>query len=226
MIRDQKFRVPLRRRHPAKHLRHDQTHVMVHAEFWPDISRRGHIPVMTRQQERDQRIIQVDDRRQGVEGSFCQRSLRTCACRRRRLAGHAANELHEQLRQFHVMDRVVARQGTDAGIGGIVPAARQHRMHRCMHRLAQRHPPLHPRRHLRRITLARIADQIGSLLQVARIFCRFAVHHSRMRRGDEKFRLPRARDARDQLLHRFRIFVEPDRIFHQIPGVLWRVNGS
>ena len=64
-----------------------------------------------------------------------------------------------------------------------------------------RHAPAQARAHFRDVTF-RGMHQVGTLLQVARIFGRLAVHQARMRGRDEKLRLAGLREFPDQRLHR------------------------
>ena len=83
VVCDQKFRVALLRRHPAENLRHDQADVVVHTNLRSDISGGGHERAMAGEDERDERVVQINDRRQGVERAFGQRAFRSGAGRGR-----------------------------------------------------------------------------------------------------------------------------------------------
>ena len=102
---NQKCRLPFRRRHAAPDFRDQQADVVIDPHFRPDVARRGNEGVVTGQGVGNQRGVQVNDRRQRVERAFGQRAFRTGAGGGGRFAGHAGNEFHEQLRQFHVMNR-------------------------------------------------------------------------------------------------------------------------
>ena len=78
---DQVFRAPLFRAHARKDFRHQQADVMIHAHVRPDVSGTGHPAVVAGQGERDERRIQVDDRRQRIERPLGQRAFGTRAGR-------------------------------------------------------------------------------------------------------------------------------------------------
>ena len=71
-----------------------------------------------------------------LNGRLGQRAFAAEAGGRRGLAGQAADEIHEQLRQFLVVDRVVHRQRRQAGlrIRRVVAPPGQHRVDRQVHR--------------------------------------------------------------------------------------------
>ena len=73
----------------------------------------------------NQRVVEIDNRRQRVKRSLGQSAFRTGAGGRRRFAGHAANKLHEQLRQFEIMNGVEHRQRTNGGLGRVIAAPGQ-----------------------------------------------------------------------------------------------------
>ena len=139
----------------APDFRHDQAHVVIHAQIRADVAGGGDERVVAGEDERHERVVQVNDRRQRVERAFGQRAFGTGAGGGRRFAGHAANHFHEQFRQLEEMHRVVARQRAHAFFRRIVAAARQHGGDRRVQRLAQRHAAAQARGDFREIGFAR-----------------------------------------------------------------------
>ena len=86
------------------------------------------------------------------------------------LAGEAADEIHEELGQFLVVDRVVDGERRDAGleVGRIVAAAGEDGVHGQIDGAIGGDIAGEPRGHFGEVQVARI-DEIGAALQVARI---------------------------------------------------------
>ena len=194
---------------------------MVHAQIRPDVAGGGDERVMAGEDERHERVVQIHDRRQRVERAFGQRAFGAGAGGGRRFAGHAANHFHEQFRQLHEMNRIVARERADAGVGRIVAAARQHGGDGRVQRLARRHAAAQARGNFRQIRFAG-ADEVGPLLEIARIFRRLAVHEARVGGADEIIRLAGLRDFAHELLHRLGELVEAQRVLDHVPRVRGR----
>ena len=194
---------------------------MIHSDLRPYVARRRHKSVVARHRERHKRRVQVDDRRQRVEGPLGQRPFRAGPGCRWRFARHARNKLHEQFGQLHVMHRIKHRQRPDVGrrVRGVVAPPRHHGVDRREKRRLQRDAPLQPRRHLRRVHLPRMG-QVRPLLQVTRVLGHLPVDQPRMRRGHEVGRAARVHSrAKYQFPHRFAIGLEPDAVLHQFPRV-------
>ncbi len=181
MVRDEELRRAFVGLHPAENFRHDEAHVVIHAHFRADVTGGGDESVVAAKNPRDERVVQINDRRQRVERALGQRAFRTRAGRRGRFACHAADEFHEQFRQFKIMDRVVARERADAGFGRIVAASGQHGIHRRRQNRVRRHPAAQTRARAGGVSFHRL-HEVGTFLQVARIFAGLAVNQSRMRR--------------------------------------------
>ena len=116
--------------HPGEDLGNQKTDVVIDPDVRAHHPGAGQPPVVTGQREGQESGIQVDDRRKGVEGPLGHGSLGTSSRRGRRLAGHGADELHEQFWEFHVVQGGVGAQRWDTGLGGVVPAARGHHIDR------------------------------------------------------------------------------------------------
>ena len=217
-VGDEKFRIALLGGEPAPDFRHDQTHVVIHAQLRPDVAGGGDERVVAGEDERHERVVQVNDRRQRVERAFGQRAFGTRAGGGRRFAGHAANHFHEQFRQLHEMNRVVARERADAFFRRIVAAARQHGGDGRVQRLARRHAAAQARGNFREIRFAG-ADEVGTLLQIARIFRRLAVHEARIGGADEIIRRAGLRDFAHEFLHRLGELVEAQRVLDHVARV-------
>ena len=220
-VRDEKFRIAFFRRHARENFRHDEADIVIHAHLRPDVTGGGDEAVVIGEDERHERVVQIHDGRQRVERAFGQRAFGTRAGGGRRFAGHAADEFHEQLRQLHVVNRVVARERADAFLGGIVAAAGQHGADGREHGCARWQAATQPRTDFGDVSFVGL-HHIGPLLEVARIFCRLAIYHARVRRGDEVTRRTSRGEIADGLLHRRRELVEMDRVLHQIFRLLMR----
>ena len=176
------------------------------------------------QNGRHQRVVHIDDGRHGVERTFGQCAFAAEAGGGRRLPGQAADEIHEELGQFLIVNRVVdrKRRQTRFEIGGIGAAAGQNCVDRKMQRLPGRDLARQPRADLRDVHVAWI-DQIGPLLQIARILRRNAV--------DDRADGPRRRRIRcvgcatkssEQTLHRLGVLIELDDVIDDGPGLVHR----
>ena len=134
-VRVEKLRRPLLDAHAAPDLGNEKTDVMVDAGVRTDVTRRGNEAVVAADRVRHEGGIQVVNRRQRVEGAFGQRTFRTRSGGRRGFAGHAADELHEKFRQFHVVDGIVNSERTDTRrfVRGIVATTGQHGIDRGEH---------------------------------------------------------------------------------------------
>ena len=123
------------------------------------------------------------------------------------------------------MNRVVARERTDAGFRRIVAAAGQHGVDGRVQRLAQRHAAAQARADFRQISFDRM-DEVGTFLEVARIFGRLAVHEARVGGGDEIIRLAGRGHFADERLHRLGELVETDRVLDQFRAPFSAGSGS
>src|ERR1017187_2212130 len=103
---DQEPRIALLRRHAAPDFGHQQAYVVVHSRLRSHITGGSHETVEAGQHPGDQCAVEVNDRRQRIEWAFGQCPLGTGAGGGGRLSRHAANELHEQLGQLEIMDRI------------------------------------------------------------------------------------------------------------------------
>ena len=146
-IGDQEGRIPLRDAHPAPDLWHEQTDVVIHAGLGPEASGTGQEHGVLGDGQTHEGRIEIVDRRQCIEGALGESSLAASPGRRRGLAGHAGDELHERLRQLHVMDRAITGQRTHSGFGRVVPATRQDGMHRRVHGTIGAQAPRQSSRH-------------------------------------------------------------------------------
>jgi hypothetical protein len=104
-----------------------------------DVAGGGGVAVMAAQNERNQRVVEVGGGAQGVERALGQRAFGTGAGGRGRFAGQAGDEVHEQFRQFLIVDRPVHRQRPDTRFRRVVAAAGQHGVDRQMQRVADPH---------------------------------------------------------------------------------------
>ena len=184
-LRDQVCRSALVGAHAREHLGHQQADVVIDAQLRADVAGAGHPAVVPGEHERYERGVEVDDRRQRVERTLGQRALGARAGRRRRFAGHRADELHEELGQFHVVQRVEHAQRTHARLRAGCCAAR--RPPRAPAPRRSRPPAAGGRgaAPARAAAVSRGRARSGTQLQVARVLRRLAVDHPRMRRGHE-----------------------------------------
>ena len=166
----EEFGVALLHPHAAPDLRDQQADVVVDAEVRSHIARRRGEARVPGEDERHQGVVQIHHRRQRVEGGLGQRALAAKAGCRRRLAGQAANEIHEQLGQFLVVDWTMHRQRRQAGLGvrRAASPSRQHSVHRQIDRAAGRNSARQPRGDLRQMEFSGIC-QVGPPLQVSRV---------------------------------------------------------
>ena len=219
--RNQVFGAAFLRTHAREDFRHQQTDVMIDAHIRPDMAGTRHPTVVSRQGERNKRRIEIDDGRQRVERPLGQRPFGTRASRRWRLAGHRADELDEEFRQLHVMQRVIGTERADAFFRGIVAASGSHHMHRRHQRFVDRLLAEQAHGQIRRCRLLRIGD-VRTQLQIARVLRRLAIDHARVCRRNEIARrctLRRFGSAGDQTLHRLGVGGKTDDILDQILGV-------
>ena len=130
-VSDQKLRVAFRHGHPTPHFRHEQTDVMVNPAVWTNVGGRRDKDRIAGQQHRDEGVVQINDRRQGIERSLGQCAFRTRSRGGRGFSGHAADVLNEKFRQIHVVDGIIDCQRADAciGVGRVVASAGNHRVH-------------------------------------------------------------------------------------------------
>src|ERR1700737_2268374 len=98
--------IPLGDGHTGPDFRNEQTDVVIDSKTWTDVARSCNKNGVTSQQVGDKRGVEVDDRWQRIEWSLRERTLRAGARSRRRSPGHAANKLHEELRQLEVVNRI------------------------------------------------------------------------------------------------------------------------
>ena len=101
---------------------------MIDVHLRADVAGGGREAGQAGEDVRHQRGVQVEDRPQGVERALGQRPFGAGPGGRGTLARQRADEVHEQLGQLLVVDRVVDRQRADAGLGlgRVVPAPEQH----------------------------------------------------------------------------------------------------
>src|SRR4051794_23229721 len=69
MVGYQEFRSAFFGGHAAPNFRHEQTDVMIDAHFWADVTGSGDETVVPSQNPGDQRVVQIDNGRQRVEGT-------------------------------------------------------------------------------------------------------------------------------------------------------------
>ncbi len=119
-----------------------------------------------------------------LKGPLVSAAFRTRTGRGGRFAGHAANEFHEQFRQFEVMNGVVTGQRTDAHLRRIVAASGQYRCHGHVQGVIGLQPPAQPGGHFGEVTIPR-RGQITTQLEVTRILGGFTVHQARIGGANE-----------------------------------------
>ena len=216
---DEKLRAAFLDAHAAPEFGHEQADVVIHAHLRPDAAGGRDEHAVAGEQIRDERVVQIDDRRQGVERAFGQRAFGAGARGRGRFAGHAADELHEQLGQFEVMNRVEHGQRGNAALalGRVVAVAGQHGVDGQRHRLLERDAAAQARGHLREIGVTR-REQIGAHLEIAGILRGLAADQPRMRRRDEVAGRAIAGDRADQRLHRLGVLREADGVLDNLAG--------
>ena len=188
-VGEQEFGVALVHAHAAPDLGDQQADVVIHAEMRPHIARRSGEARIAGQDERYQGVVQIHHRRQRVEGRLGQRALAAETGGGRGLAGQAANEIHEQLRQFLVMDRAVHRQRRQAGLGirRAVSSSRQHRVDGKINRPVRGNSARQASGDLSQVEVSRIR-QIGPPLQIARVGRARSVDHARVSRRNHMVR--------------------------------------
>ena len=191
---------------------------MIDPKIGTDITGRGDKNGITGQEVRDQRSVEIDDRRQRVEWTLRQRALGAGTRSRRGFAGHAADELHEEFWKLQVVNRIKNGQGTEFLLRWIVAAAGQYGVDRLVNWLAQRNTSPESNPDFRQMRVAWIR-QIRAKLQVPRILRRLATYDTRVRRGNKICSAAWHRRFVDKLLHRQRKLVESDCIFDYFPGV-------
>ena len=105
---------------------------MVHPVFRADVPRRGGVTGIAGDDVGEEGIVQVRSGAEGVKGSLGKGSFGSSSGGGRRLAGEAADEIHEEFRQFLVVDGAVDRQGSDTVgvIRGVVPPSPEDGVHR------------------------------------------------------------------------------------------------
>ncbi len=125
-VGDQELGIALVNPHAAPDLRHQHADVVIHAEVRAHITGRGGEARIAGENRRHQRVVQIHHRPQRVERTFGERAFAAESRGGGRFAGQAADEIHEQLGQFLIVDRTVNRQRRQAGLGirRTVPAAR------------------------------------------------------------------------------------------------------
>ena len=220
---DQKRRVALLRLHPAPQLRHQHADVVIDAELRADVARGGGETGIAREDERNQRVVQIDHRPQGVEWAFGHRAFAAEARRGGRFAGQAAREIHEQLGQFLVVDRAVNRQRrqADLRVRRTAAASGEYRVHREMDAPFRRDFAVQPRADFGQVRPARV-DHVRALLQIARVLRRASIDHARMRRRDGVGDAAARDEASEQPLHRLGVFVELDHVVDDRPRLFHR----
>ena len=219
-VRVEELRRPLLDAHTAPDLGNEKTDVMVDPGLRTDITRRGDEALVAADRVGHECGIQIVNRRQGVEGAFGQRTFRTRARGRWRLARHAADELHEKFRQLHVVDRVVNSERTDPRrfIRRIVAAAGEDGIDRREHGRVTGQAASQPDPHIGQVAALWI-QQVRPRLQVARILGRTPVDQTRIGVGNKEVRAPLLHIARDHFLHRPGVFVVADRVLEDAAGL-------
>ena len=214
----QKSGVALVHAHPAPDLGNQQADVVIHPVMRPYVARRGSESGVPGQDERYQGVVQIHHRRQRVKGGLGKRALAAEAGCRRRLAGQAANEIHEQLRQFLVMDRTVnsERRQTCFGIRRAVSSSREHRVDRQVNRPLRRNSSRQASGDLGQVKFYRILE-IGPPLQIPRVRRARSVDQARVGRRNHVVRLGPLDETLQKLLHRLGVLIELDHMFHQGP---------
>ena len=160
---------------------------MGHLDVGADEPRGGQPTVVTGQHEGQEGGVEVEDCREGVERGLRQCTLRTGARRRGALAGHGRDELHEQLRQLHVVQRVVGAQGRDLVLGRVVAPTGSDDVDRERQRFVDPPAVVQVAGQVRDRRFARLRD-VGANLQVARVTRAHPVNETRIGTGDNVLR--------------------------------------
>ena len=224
-VGDEEGRIAFGDAHAAPDFGDQQAHVVIHSGLGSEISGTGEEHRILGNGQAHEGGVEIVDRRQGVERALGQRSFTAGAGRGGRFAGHAGDELHERLGQFHVMDRPVAGQRAHPRFGGIVPAPGQDRMHRRVDRTVQRQAAGQPSGHVGEMS-PQIIQEIGPDLEVPRILGRLSVHQTRVGGDDDPLRrsIPgfRGGGRLDQAPHGRGVLIQGDGIVDDVAGLLPR----
>ena len=199
----------------------EQADVVIDTRVGSDMSGRRDERRLGGERMTEERCVQVDDRRQGVERPFRKRAFRSCSGRRRGLPGHRADELHQQLGELHVVNRVVNGQRTDLlpGFRWVVAATRNDRVDRREQRGVGREPTVQPGGDPGQIGAAGVGD-VRPDLQVPRVLRRLAVDQAWVGRGhEERGSVLAGGSGADQLLHRCRERGEADSFVGKLDRV-------
>src|SRR3982750_4264648 len=123
-----------------------------------------------------QGIIDVHNRRHGVEWTLRQCTLTPESSGGRRFSCQATDEVHKKLGQFLIVDRAVHCEGRHAGlrVWRVVATPRQDGIHRKMHGLVRWDLARQACTDLRDVQIAWV-DEIRPLLQVTRILGRLSI---------------------------------------------------
>ena len=170
-------------------LRDQQRHVVVDLDVGPYVPGGTGEARVAGEDVGDQGVVEVRRRAQGIEGGLGQGPLGPGPGGGRGLAGQGADEVHEQLGQFLVVDRVVDRQRPDPGFRRIVAPAGEDRVHRGAHRRAQGQLAVEAGPDLGDV-LAHRVRQVRADLEVARVLRRLAVHQPGVGGGDHGDAVP------------------------------------
>ena len=194
-----------------------QTDVVAHRQVGTDAARRGGPAIVAGEDHPEQRVIEVGERRQGIEWALGQGAFAARAGSRRALAGQRTGELHEQLRQFLVVERAVGGERTHAFFRRVVAAAGEDCRDRLNHRSTNRDAAVEPGAHFGQPGAASI-DHVGTRLEVARVLGRLAVDDATVGRADHEAGAG-VGGCLDQRLHRRGPLLEANRILGQLLGL-------
>ena len=180
---DEAVGVALLSAHAREDLRDEQRDVVGHLHLRADVAGRGQPAVVATEGVGQQGRVEVVDGRQGVERGLGEGSLAAGARRRGGLAGHGGDELHEQLGQLHVVQRVVGAQRRNPVLGRVVAAPGGDDVDAVAQCLVQGHVPEEVVGQVRQRHVLRVGD-VGTHLEVAGVLGGGAVDQARVGRGD------------------------------------------
>ncbi len=218
---DEVFRFTLGRAHPRPDLGDEQGDVVVDAVLRADPGGGGGQRGVSGEQVRDEGVVEVDDRGDGVERTLGERALGAGPGGRGRLPGEAGDRVHEELGQLLVVDRTVDAERPDAGVGRVVAPAREDGVDGHRHVASLGDAAVEPGAELGEVAAARV-EEVGAELEVAGVLRGAAVDEAGMGGGDRVGGILGGDERAQEPLHRLGELVETDRLLdharHEIAG--------
>ena len=189
---------------------------MVDFVFWADAPGGSNESSLPRGGVGNQGGIEVMDGQDCVEGALGHRAFRTCSRCRGGFTRETRYAVHKELGQFQIVNRCKTRKRPNPvrGISCIIAPPREYGSHGVQNLLVHGKATPHTGSQSSKIYGTRI-EQIGTSLEVTRVFGWLSVYETRVCRGDKVIRAFLAFGGlANKGLHGFGVFFEVEGLFH------------